>query len=104
MTVSGRHLQERLIQFTMIVLGDIVTRVVRAASLAPWATPAMLAIAGAAVLVLVLWWITFDFPEASVAPGPRLLIHVYVRLPIYAALAATGVALAHAIRHAADAT
>src|SRR6185312_8151208 len=47
----------------------------------------------ASVIVLCVWWLTFDFVEVGVPPGTRALASLYAHLPVFGAIAALGVGI-----------
>jgi low temperature requirement protein LtrA len=53
----------------------------------------------ASVIVLCVWWLTFDFVEAGVPSGMRALAFLYAHLPVYGAIAALGVGIELAFEH-----
>ena len=60
-TSTSDHLQERLGLFVIIVLGEVVSQLVFAASTREW-TRAFVGVSVAAFFVLVgLWWLTFSY-------------------------------------------
>lgn len=75
-TVNVHHLDERLGTFMIIVLGEAVTQVVVAASQKPWSLGAPRGAAGAFLLLVGLWWLTFQYgytasPESALARMPQ---------------------------------
>jgi low temperature requirement protein LtrA len=75
-SVNVSHLDERLGTFMIIVLGEAVTQVVLAASLKPWSLGAPRGAAGAFLLLVGLWWLTFQYgyaasPESQLARMPQ---------------------------------
>ena len=99
---SEEHLEERSGQFTLVVLGEAVYGVVTALSDVEWDATVWAAVAAAALIVLCLWWLTFDFVEVGVPRGVRGLGYVYAHLPVYAAIAALGVGMELVLRSIAD--
>ena len=97
------HLEDRSGLFTLVVLGDAVAGVVTALDGMRWDTPLWAAVVAAAVLVLCLWWLTFDFVEVGAPGGTRGLAYVFSHLPVYGAIAALGVGMQLVVESAADA-
>ncbi|HVM04291.1 MAG TPA: low temperature requirement protein A, partial [Acidimicrobiales bacterium] len=61
------------------------------------------AVVAAALLVLCLWWLTFDFVEEGAPGGTRGLAYVYSHLPVYGGIAALGVGMQLVVESTADA-
>lgn len=99
---SEEHLEERSGQFTLVVLGEAVYGVITAASDVEWDAKVWAAVSAAALIVLCLWWLSFDFVEVGVARGMRGLAYVYAHVPVYAAIAALGVGMELVLRSIAD--
>ena len=93
------HLEERCGQFTLIVLGEVVTGAVSALTGVPWSATVWVVVIAASVIVLSVWWLTFDFVEAGVPSGTRALAFLYAHLPVYGAIAALGVGIELAFEH-----
>jgi len=53
-----------------------------------------------AVIVLSVWWMTFDVVEVSVPAGSRGLAYLYSHLPLYGGIAALGISIELALHHA----
>ena len=87
------HLEERSGQFTLIVLGEVVTGAVASLTGMTWNASVWAVVIAAAVIVLCVWWLTFDFVEAGVPSGTRALAYLYAHLPVYGAIAALGVGI-----------
>jgi low temperature requirement protein LtrA len=107
--VVEEHLEERSGQFTLIVLGEVVTGAVAALTGVAWSATVWVVVIAASVIVLCVWWLTFDFVEAGVPSGMRALAYLYAHLPVYGAIAALGVGIDLAFEHShqdplADAT
>lgn len=96
----AEHLQNRYGRFVLIALGAVVTRAVEAVSSVSWGPAVALASAATALLVVSLWWLTFDFFEISPPEGLRGLAYVYGHLVAYCALAVLSAGVALAIRAA----
>lgn len=88
---SEEHLEERSGQFTLVVLGQAVYAAVIALSDVEWDATVWASVVAAALVVVCLWWLTFDFVEVGVPRGMRGLAYVYAHLPVYGAVAALGV-------------
>ena len=97
------HLEDRSGLFTLVVLGDAVAGVVTALDGMRWDATVWAAVVAAALLVLCLWWLTFDFVEEGAPGGNRGLAYVYSHLPVYGAIAALGVGMELVVESAADA-
>jgi low temperature requirement protein LtrA len=74
-TVNVPHLDERLGVYMIIVLGEAVTQVVLAASQHPWGLVQPRGAAAAFLLLVGLWWLTFQYgfaasPESALARMP----------------------------------
>ncbi len=93
------HLEERCGQFTLIVLGEVVTGAVAALTGVAWSATVWVVVIAASVIVLCVWWLTFDFVEAGVPSGTRALAYLYAHLPVYGAIAALGVGIELAFEH-----
>jgi low temperature requirement protein LtrA len=93
------HLEERCGQFTLIVLGEVVTGAVSALTGVSWSATVWVVVIAASVIVLCVWWLTFDFVEAGVPSGTRALAFLYAHLPVYGAIAALGVGIELAFEH-----
>jgi low temperature requirement protein LtrA len=98
----SEHLQERLGQFTLIVLGNVVAQIVSTLGEVRWDAAVAATTAAAAALVIALWWVNFEYAEPEVPRGVRGLVHVFGRLPAYVAVAALGVGAQQAIEHGGD--
>jgi low temperature requirement protein LtrA len=92
--VHKQHLEERCGLFTLIVLGQAVASIVRALATIGWTTSIAAGAAAAGVLVLCIWWLTFDYVEKGV-PGEdkQTLAYVYWHIPVFVAIATIGVGL-----------
>jgi low temperature requirement protein LtrA len=97
--VLEEHLEERCGQFTLIVLGEVVTGAVAGLTGVAWDASVWVLVIAASVIVLCIWWLTFDFVEAGVPSGPRALAYLSAHLPVYGAIAALGVGIALAFEH-----
>ena len=95
--VVEEHLEERCGQFTLIVLGEVVTGAVAALTGVAWSATVWVVVIAASVMVLCVWWLTFDFVEAGVPSGTRAL--AFAHLPVYGAIAALGVGIELAFEH-----
>ncbi|NUS05530.1 MAG: low temperature requirement protein A [Nonomuraea sp.] len=101
------HLGERLGLFVIIVLGEAVMQVVVSSSGQSWD----LRLAGAAVsgfgLIVVLWWLTFQYGLTTVPGAAERGLKPYIALPAHFAMTAgvtataagLGVVAAHPIEH-----
>ncbi len=74
-TVNVSHLDERLGVFMIIVLGEAVSQVVLAASGHPWSITQPRGAAASFLLLVGLWWLTFQYgyaasPESALARMP----------------------------------
>jgi low temperature requirement protein LtrA len=94
------HLQERCGLFTLIVLGEGVVGAVDAVDGASWDGRLWLTVAAGAVIVLSVWWMTFDFVEVEAPSVSRGLAYLYSHLPLYGAIAALGISIELALHHA----
>lgn len=56
-----------------------------------------------AVVIVCLWWLTFDFVETAPPGGFRALAALSAHIPTYTAIAALGVGFELAFRHAEEA-
>src|SRR3954447_1365536 len=97
--VVEEHLEERCGQFTLIVLGEVVTGSVAALTGVAWNATVWVVVIAASVIVLCVWWLTFDFVEAGVPSGTRAPAYPYAPLPVYGAIAALGVGVELAFEH-----
>jgi low temperature requirement protein LtrA len=103
------HLPERFGLFTIIVLGEAITRVVNGVSQINWSiTSTLCAIAGF-VTAFSLWWIYFENVSGSVLEAslttrnPQVLqLWLYFHLPLVIGLAALGVGVEKGILGAGD--
>lgn len=87
------HLDERSGLFTLVVLGIAVAGAVNALDGATWDGSVWAVTVGAALLVLVVWWLTFDYVELGVPGGRRGLAYVCSHVPVYGAITALGVGI-----------
>lgn len=108
--VDQHHLQERLGLFVIIVLGEVVSQLVFAASTSDW-TRAFVGISVAAFFVLVgLWWLTFSYgfiggPHTRLAllpPRFGLPMHLLTTLGVLAMAAGFGEMAAEPEHHLGD--
>ena len=108
---DAAHLPERYGLFSIILLGESVVSVMHGMESQPYWTPsaASAAILGLALIVVVWWWY-FDGIDAvgerfvrSSKDAVRFHVWSYAHLPLYLAIAATGVGLEHVIVTATDA-
>lgn len=82
-TVNVGHFDERLGVFMIIVLGEAVTQVVTAATHLQWDWSFRAAAASAFVLLIGLWWLTFQYGFAA-APQSKLAgLSARFALPIH---------------------
>lgn len=96
------HLEERSGLFTLVVLGEAVAGAVEVLDAVEWDGAVWAVVLATALLVVVLWWLTFDFVEVGVPGGSRGLAYVYAHLPVYGAIAALGVGVGLAVESVAD--
>ena len=67
--VEQAHFGERLGTFTIIVLGEVISQIVIAASKDPdWDRPFKLAAVATFLLVFGLWWLTFQYSAYTEGP------------------------------------
>lgn len=95
---SAKHLEERAGQFTLIVLGETVIRSVDGLDGVPWSAKVWLTALAVSVVIVCVWWLTFDFVE-KVPPGLRALGALAGHIPTYTAIAALGVGFELAFHH-----
>jgi low temperature requirement protein LtrA len=100
-----RHLPERFGLFTLIVLGETIVSVVAGLAGHPWSWLDALTGFLGLVLAFSFWWLYFDSLDDAVIRAARergrIWVYqswLYAHLPLWAALAATGVGIAYAIR------
>jgi low temperature requirement protein LtrA len=93
-----QHLEERAGQFTLIVLGEAVIRSVDGLDGVHWNGRVWLTVLAVAVVIVCVWWLTFDFVE-KVPPGLRALAALGAHMPTYTAIAALGVGFELAFHH-----
>jgi low temperature requirement protein LtrA len=100
-----RHLPERFGLFTLIVLGETIVAVVAGLANHPWSWLDGLTGFLGLILAFSFWWLYFDNLDDAVIRAARergrIWIYqswLYAHFPLYAALAATGVGIAYAIR------
>jgi low temperature requirement protein LtrA len=96
------HLEDRAGQFTLIVLGEAVIRSVDGLDGVQWNGRVWLTALAVAVVIVCLWWLTFDFVE-TVPPGLRALAALSAHIPTYTAIAALGVGFELAFHHVEEA-
>jgi low temperature requirement protein LtrA len=96
--VAEEHLEERAGQFTLIVLGEAVIRTIQGLDAVPVDGRIWLTVLGVAVVIVCLWWLTFDFVE-EVPSGQRALAALSAHIPAYTDLAALGVGFELAFHH-----
>jgi low temperature requirement protein LtrA len=99
---AEEHLQERCGLFTLIVLGEVVVRTVDSLEVVHWDGRAWSAVLAVALIVVCVWWLTFDFVETTVPPGLRALAYLSAHIPTYIAIAALGVGVELAFHHVDD--
>jgi low temperature requirement protein LtrA len=99
---ATEHLEERAGQFTLIVLGEAVMRAVDGLDGVEWNGRMWLTALLAAVVIVCLWWLTFDFVE-TVPPGRRALAALSAHMPTFTAIAALGVGFELAFHHVEEA-
>ena len=97
------HLEDRSGLFTLVVLGNAVAGLVTGLDGMRWDATLWAAVVAAALLVLCLWWLTFDFVEVGAPGGTRGLAYVYSHLPVYGAIAAFGVGMQLVVESAPEA-
>lgn len=108
---DAAHLPERYGLFTIILLGESVVGVMHGMQSqeywSPWAASAAIL---ALVLLFLVWWWYFDGVDAvrerfvrSSTDAVRFHVWSYAHLPLYLAIAVTGVGLEHVIATATDA-
>ena len=108
---DAAHLPERYGLFSIILLGESVVSVMHGMeSQEYWSVSAASAAILGLVLIVVVWWWYFDGIDAvgerfvrSSKDALRFHIWSYAHLPLYLAIAATGVGLEHVIATATDA-
>lgn len=98
--LDADHLEERSGLFTLVVLGEVVAAAVEALDGVEWTVAVWAAVVAAALVVLCLWWLTFDFVEVGVPAGRRALAYLYAHVPVYGAIAALGVGVELVLRSA----
>lgn len=96
---AEEHLQERSGQFTLIVLGEVVVRNVDGLHDVNWDGRAWSAVLAVALIVVCVWWLTFDFVDSTVPPGLRAFAYLSAHIPAYTAIAALGVGVELAFHH-----
>lgn len=97
------HLEDRSGLFTLVVLGNAVAGIVTGLDGTRWDAALWSAVAAAALVVLCLWWLTFDFVEEGAPGGTGGLAYVYSHLPVYGGIAALGVGMQLVVESAAEA-
>jgi low temperature requirement protein LtrA len=102
--ISPAHMPERFGLLTIIVLGESVFAVVVGVAGAEWEVGSVLAAAGGFLAAAALWWIYFDFLDASLVVGGagrrRLvggLVFTYAHFPVIVGIAALGIGVKFAI-------
>lgn len=105
------HLPERIGLFTIIVLGEAVTAVVRGLAEQQWNMTTAIAAILCFSIALSLWWIYFDNLGSSAIQAARSCRSIvayqtwlYMHLPLTIGLTATSVGVEHAISSAAELT
>src|SRR3954453_21807526 len=96
---AEEHLRERSGQFPLIVLGEVVVRTVDGLHVVHWDGRAWSAALAVALIVLCVWWLTFDFIDTTVPPGLRAFGYLSAHIPMYTAVAALGVGVELAFHH-----
>ena len=95
---AEQHLEERAGQFTLIVLGEAVVRSVDSLDRVHWNGRVWLTVLAVAVVIVCVWWLTFDFVE-KIPSGLRGLAALSAHIPTYTAIAALGVGIELALHH-----
>jgi low temperature requirement protein LtrA len=98
--IHPAHIPERFGLLTIIVLGESVLAVVVGVSDVSWTWRSGLAAAGGFVAAAALWWIYFEFLDASVVTGRGVLgglVFTYAHYLVVAGLAALGIGVKAAI-------
>ena len=102
--LSLPHLPERFGLFTIIVLGESVVAVAGGLGDVGWGLRSAAVAVGAFALACCVWWLNFDFVDASVLRRHFLIrqVYVYGHFPIVVGLTAVGAGSLLAIEHATD--
>lgn len=81
--VNQAHFGERLGIFTIIVLGESVIQIVRAASQAEWDRQFVLAGGSAFLFLFGLWWLTFEYSSYTEGPDRTDALPPHLALPLH---------------------
>ena len=102
--IHASHIPERFGLFTLIVFGETVLAVVIGTAETHWEIRSVVTAAAGFVAVAALWWLYFDYLDASILQRSVRAgqLYVYGHLPLLAGLTAVGAGTALAIEEAGE--
>lgn len=102
--LSLSHLPERFGLFTILVLGESIVAVATGLGDVGWGPRSSFVAVAAFGLACCVWWLNFDFVDASPLSRrfPIRMVYTYGHFPIVVGLTAAGAGALLAIEHAAD--